>query len=208
MDIIKQSKLINHGSLFLHGVFKRDARKLEDMLRDQLLNEDYCIVPDVKTYDAIPVNYTSDETWPKSCDFQCWWCTLTFKGMPRFMPLSIEPISNGPIGNVLTASELKQIINRKAILIPTKGIFCTVNCVAAYIYVHIHDLADRLNKIAMLKYVYELQTKKKIKDIQPSPPPTDMVQFGGNMSIQQYRSKLESLDETYQKEITDDPFNN
>lgn len=208
MDIIKHSRNINHGSLFLHGVFKRDVRKLEDMLKDQLLNEDYYAsdITEIKSYDALPVHYTSDELWPKSCNFQCWWCTLNFKGIPRSMPLSIEPISSGQIGNVITAEELKNMSNKKGILIPTKGVFCSFNCVAAYITTYIHDLFDRLNKLAMLKYIYELQTKKKAKDIHPSPPPTDMVQFGGTMGAQQYRAKIESLDESYQKEITDDPF--
>mgnify|MGYP003552540816 FL=1 len=58
----------------------------------------------------------------------------------------------------------------------------------------------------MLKYIYEIFTGKKIPDIQPSPPPTEMIQYGGYITSQDYQQKIEQLDGSYQKELDDNNF--
>ena len=198
MELIKHPRHVNHGFLFLQGVFKRDGRKLEDMLKDQLLWEDSrdisLDIQDVKGYNTIPVQFNNEETWPKSTNVQCWWCTLNFDSVPRFIPISIEPTTDGVVGTVILASELKKTPNKKAYIISTKGLFCSFNCVSAYICIHTHDMFDRLNKLSMLKFVYEMLTKKKARDIKSSPHPTDMIQFGGLLSISQYQAKIKVLE--------------
>lgn len=200
----KQSAL--DGILFLQGVFKKDCRKLEDMLQDKLMNVSASPPQDIKTYDKIPVSFTTVDKWIKSTNLTCWFCHRTFKNRPWFEPQSIEPVSEGEIGNILGPDEVKNSVNTKSHCIIIHGIFCTCNCVRAYINLHTKDLTEKLNKVAMLKYVYELFNGKSIPDIQPSPPPTDMVQYGGTLTTTAYQQKIDSLDAAYIEELEDNNF--
>ena len=80
-----------------------------------------------------------------------------------------------------------------------KGNFCSPNCVMRYILTNTRDMAERHNKTAMLKFVYELFTGVFIHDICPSPPHSDMIQYGGHMSVIDYQKKIEELGSNYMK---------
>lgn len=58
----------------------------------------------------------------------------------------------------------------------------------------------------MLKYVYELFIGKTIPDIQPSPDPTIMVQYGGYLTELEYQQKINKLDIAYIHELDDNNF--
>lgn len=94
----------------------------------------------------------------------------------------------------------------KSVSISTHGSFCCENCVVAYIIKHTKDISERHNKISMLKYVYEIFNGKSIPDIQPSPSPTDMVQYGGHLTPVEYQQKIDSLDVAYMRELEDNSF--
>ena len=63
-------------------------------------------------------------------------------------------------------------------------------------------MAEKLNKISMLLYLYEIFNNRQIPDIQPSPKPTEMIQYGGSLTSNDYQKKIESLDLTYLKELS------
>lgn len=195
----KPKAYIPQGTLFLQGVFKRDAGYRES-IQEQLNNLD------MKVYDKIPVNFTTVERWLKSTNICCWYCSRSFKNRPWFEPQSIEPMCETSNGQILTKKELLSSVNIKSVSIVINGIFCSCNCVRAYIDVHTRDIVDRHNKIEMLKYVYQLFTGKKIPDIQPSPSPTEMIQYGGYITAQEYQQKIDQLDNGYQKELNDNNF--
>jgi hypothetical protein len=200
---IKQTS--THGILFLQGVFKKDCKRIEDMFQDKLMSEG--VKPqETKVYDKIPVIFTSVNDWIKSTNILCWYCSRSFKNRPWFEPQSIEPISEISNGRIIDSHELKKCVNRKALSIVVNGIFCTCNCVRAYINTHTKDMSDKLNKIAMLIYVYEIFTGKSIPDIQPSPPPIEMIQYGGALTAIEYQQKIDSLDVSYQRELDDNNF--
>jgi hypothetical protein len=193
-----------NGILFLQGVFKQEYRKMEDIFQERLLVDGP--TQEAKIYDKPPVNFTNLSTWPKTTNLKCWRCHLPFKSRPWFEPQSIEPISEGGSGSIIEGEKIKKIINKKSVSIPTHGIFCSANCVSAYIDLHTKNLAERHNKHAMLKYVYEIYMEKSIPDIQPSPPPTEMIQYGGNLTESEYKQKIESLDTAYVRELEDNNF--
>ena len=58
----------------------------------------------------------------------------------------------------------------------------------------------------MLKFVYEIYNGKKIPDIQPSPSPMFMIQYGGDITEQEYQQKIDSLDLAYIRELEDNNF--
>ena len=193
------------GILFLQGVFKKDCKRMEDMFREKLISEN-TVTCEAKIYDKIPVIFTTLENWLKSTNLQCWFCTRTFKGRPWFEPQSIEPVNELSTGVILDNQELKKCTSRKSVAIVPVGVYCSCNCVRAYINLHTKDLADRLNKVEMLKYVYEIFSGKSIPDIQSSPPPTDMIQYGGDLTPTEYQQKIDSLDAAYVRELEDNNF--
>lgn len=191
----------NNVILFLQGVFKKDCKRLEDMFQDKLMI-DNTKQQDFKQYDKIPVNFTNMEKWLKSTNILCWYCHRIFKNYPWFEPQSIEPSNNDLIVKKITKDDIK----KKHLNISVHGLFCSCNCVRAYIEVYTKDLAIKLNKIAMLKYLYELMTGCTISDIQPSPSPYEMVQYGGNLTSLEYQQKIDNLGVMYQRELEDNNF--
>jgi hypothetical protein len=206
MERIKYIRQPTHdGILFLQGVFKKDCKRMEDMFREKLIAENP-VHQEAKIYDKIPVIFTTVDKWLKSTNLHCWYCCRNFKNRPWFEPQSIEPISEVSTGKILNSEELKLSIDKKQVSIVTNGIFCTCNCVRAYIDLHNKDLAEKINKIAMLRYLYEVFNGKSIPDIQPSPPPTEMIHFGGVLSSTEYQQKIDNLDTAYQRELEDNNF--
>lgn len=213
------------GTLFLRGVYKKDCKRIEDMFQDKLMSENVKL-QETKIYDKIPVCFTSLETWPQSTNLACWRCSRTFKNRPWFEANTIEPIGDtrgtglvqhnsrshptkhntiyNYIGGISTAEP--SVRKNKALAMSVHGVFCSPNCVRAYIDLHTKDLSERLNKISMLKYEYEIFCGKSIPDIQPSPDPTEMVQYGGSTSASDYQQKIDNLDVSYQRELEDNNF--
>jgi hypothetical protein len=206
MDRIRLSKISStEGVLFLQGVYKSDCKQMEDIFQDRLIPDD---AVKVKIYDKIPSIFTDTKSWLKQTNILCWFCDRSFKEQPWFEPQSIEPQSIGSVGKMLTCNEvMSSIANHKVKIIP-KGIFCTCNCVRAYIDLHTKDISSKHNKVSMLKYVYELFMNKTIPDIQPSPDHTDMVQYGGYLSTDEYQKKIDQLDNAYCHELDDNNFSN
>lgn len=219
MDRIKNIKASNNTcTLFLQGVFKKDCQKLEDMLRNKIMTENPMNTQDVKQYDKIPVIFTSVASWLKSTTIPCWFCTRNFKSRPWFEPVSIEPYGDSTESNFITtknkdeASVITQYYAcsfrppKKTFVIGVNGVFCSGNCVRAFINLHTKDITERCNKIEMLKFVYELFTGNKIPDIQPSPPPYEMLKFGGTYTELAYQQKIDGLDPAYVRELEDNNF--
>jgi hypothetical protein len=210
MDRLKLLKKnsIDNDVLFLQGVYKSDCLKLDDMFHNKILVDSHTTQNDI-VYDKIPSMFTNLNLWPKHTNILCWRCNRTFKKRPWFEPQSIEPISDnstGVIGKILTDVELKKSINIKGFCISVVGMFCSCNCVQAYININSKDLTERLNKTEMLKFVYEIYNGKKIPDIQPSPSPMNMIQYGGELTDAEYQQKIDSLDSNYIRELEDNNF--
>lgn len=204
MSALKSKTYVPQHVLFIQGAFKRNCN-LPDMTHESLISGLRSPL-DTKIYDKIPVNFISVDTWFKSTNICCWFCSRHFKTRPWFEPQSIEPLYEVSSGGMLSSKDLNNPSNKKNTSIVIMGIFCSCNCVRSFIDTYTKDLADRHNKIEMLKYVYELFNGKKISDIQPSPSPTEMIQYGGYLTSVEYQQKIDQLDIAYQKELEDNNF--
>jgi hypothetical protein len=204
MHKIKQVNQITKDTvLFIQGVYKKNCKRMEDMFREKIIENTVAHEP---IYDKIPVIFYHIDDWPRSINLCCWFCSRHFKTRPWFEPQSIEPVNELSDGRVLDSTLVRTIIYKKQTSIVVKGVFCTCNCVRAYIELHTNDYADKLNKIQMLKYIYELFTGKTIPDIQPSPSPTEMQQYGGKLTPNDYQQKIDHLDFAYARELEDNAF--
>lgn len=195
-------KLIKHKrekqSLFLQGVFISDCKKIEDIFQDRLISND---IPQEKMleYDKIPALFTGIDDWLKYTNILCNFCSRSFKTFPWFEPQSIDPISMGVVGKITTSKEIKSSVNKKKYSIVPKGIFCSCHCVAANILTKTKNIAEKHNKMDMLKFLYEIVHGEKIDDIQPSPDPTIMTQYGGNVTPNEYQQMIDNLSNLFLK---------
>lgn len=189
MNRIKNAKKQSiDGVLFLQGVFKTDCDRIEGIFYEKILDSSHYS----KIYEKIPMTFTNLESWPKTTTLLCWNCKRTIKGRPWFEPQSIGPIGSRTTGEFISAKNLRRNFNSSdSYCINVKGYFCSPNCVMRNILIYSRDLSDRLNKISMLLIVYEIFVGVKVYDIQASPLATEMVQYGGNLTEQEYQKKID-----------------
>lgn len=194
MNKIKSlKKKTTHGSLFLQGVFKKDCKKLEDIFTERLMLEE----TDENTiivYDKMPPIFNSVKTWPKTTNILCWYCNRSFETFPWFKPRSIDPISKGVPGKFATCEEVKKTHNSKLYAIVPEGTYCSSNCVMADILREKQQLSSLIDKINMLKLLYSIVNGVVVDEIYPSPSPTIMCQYGGELSEARYQLAINKLD--------------
>lgn len=207
MNRIKDAKKQTiDGVLFLQGVYKTDCDRIEDFFHSRLLHE---TEKSVKIFDKMPLLFTSVKEWPISINLLCWNCSRPFKTRPWFEPQSINPVSSGKVGEYVAAADL--VKSGKIIhdyRINAKGCFCSPNCAMRYIIVHSKSLAERLDKTAMLLFVYKIFTNQSITGIEPSPSVYELQQYGGEMTDAEYQKNIDEFSNIYSKKENDTFINN
>ena len=105
-------------------------------------------------------------TLPEKSDAACFWCCHTFNNRPVILP-----------------------IRDTGEYIVVMGNFCSPECSTAYLFDMRQDAHTRWEQLALLYRIYGEVCQGKIH---PSPSRTVLQLFGGNMSIQDYRSLIQS----------------
>lgn len=168
--------------LFLKGCFIDDCDSLEDIFVKKLMesttNGDVSYEIKNQEYNKIPSVFKSLDTWPSKTNLKCWSCDCDFHTRPIFIPTTIY--SNNDMD--------------------TEGNFCMWGCASRYINTF-YNVDERWEKHAMLRELHEIFTGSFIEDIVPSPPKTEMVQYGGRKTKKEYRDHLMCLNETYRVSI-------
>ena len=171
--------------LFLRGCFLSDCNTIEDLFDERLAE---AFMPENKlydfkdiTYDKIPKKFTTVENWVKKTNLKCWSCDCKFHNFPIFIPTSIERSDNPDriCGNM-----------------DVHGNFCSWNCAAQYINLH-YTGYSKWEHHEMLKLLYKIFTGVEIDEIIPSHCKTNMEQYGGKQTQQEYRNELAKLNENH-----------
>lgn len=174
--------------LFLRGCFLSDCKSIEDKFDEKLLNEgSYGNTYEIKntTYDKIPKTFTSLESWKKSTNLKCWYCDCTFESVPLFIPKNVEKDgSMGVLGN-----------------------FCSWNCASSHINLHF-DSDQKWEKCLLLKLLYRDFTGDEINEILPAPNKTEMIQYGGKKTPQQFKDELSKKNKQYETAIEHNSIKN
>jgi hypothetical protein len=101
----------------------------------------------------------------KDKKYNCWWCTLL--------------IDNEPIGCPLSFKNDTYFID---------GIFCSANCVKAYVLDRCQNDTTYKDSIRLLSLmVADMYNTKSPITIQPSPPWRFLTQYGGHVTPEKYR---------------------
>jgi hypothetical protein len=146
------SNFIYQNILFLKGISMDDIIEVEDIYQKELLNNlsnnnintDNNIV-----YEKIPKHFSNFETWKKTTNVRCWYCSLKFKNTPWFIILNTNSTADG----------VKYDIT---------GNFCCVGCLKGYINTNYNQRND-FDIYESVKFIYKLFYNKKITEIKPSP---------------------------------------
>lgn len=129
-----------------------------------------------KTQRKIQILHTyqnKTKVYPDRTDILCWWCCHSFDTPPRFLPTKFDTLRN-----------------RYRIM----GNFCSWNCAKA------HLLHDRGNTIKSNVHLFASMLHKitgMIDKIKTAPPRQTLKQFGGILTIDEFRHNFDKYSEIY-----------
>ncbi len=171
------------GVLFLKNVFLSDLDEKQD--------QESVKVEEKKQ--RIYSNFIDINGWPKTTDIKCWYCGLNFEGIPWFEPLMIEPLSDNVGCDTEICTDQDEKDYKPMHVVATRGIYCSCSCVLANV-VQENCKINYIDKINMIRYVYEKITGHTAPEIlQPSPSYTLMKDYGGDMTVDQYKKMIKKI---------------
>lgn len=131
-------------------------------------------------YQRLPKIFESLETWPKSTNLHCWYCTNRFSWLPKTIPLVIEP-------NVHSKNGDKYLIG-------VEGNCCRWSCCVSYIQETNRDITKAVEKINNLYFFIQLWTGKYPVHIPIAPSKYLLKKFGGDLTTEQYYNLYDKLE--------------
>jgi hypothetical protein len=190
----------------IHDVISHDIEQSVIFL-DENKKETKCMVTMVEILD--------NNTLPDKTDIKCFWCKHNFDTKPIGCPIKyVNPFIEKSYVSQITKDRYymrENIVNSKLKLLSenkdqqfeikeypfnhylTDGIFCSFNCVLSFIKENNHNIFYK-ESYSLLHCLYHDLVGKKIAKIIPSPHWRLLKDFGGPLSIEEYRKNLNSVD--------------
>lgn len=154
------------------------------------------------------LDWIHKENLPAKTNLLCFWCKHSFPSKPLGCPIKYvnnrieksyisnitkdkyymkENVTKNKLGHVLAnlnpSIDIKTIETEHYI---TDGVFCSFNCIIAFVNDHSHDSFYSESK--MLTYtIYKEIVGKDVKKIKPAPHWRLLKMFGGPFTIEEYR---------------------
>ncbi len=170
--------------LFLRNVFKRDCIDVGDELEEKVLEtiNESDINIEANTYGSIPEIFVNVNDWPKKTNILCWYCDSQFETVPIFCPAYEYERTPG-------ISVMKVI-----------GNFCSFPCASKHnksttIEPHTWERQELLCRL------YKKFYGEDINEIPLPPLKTEMIQWGGFMTRQQYNDSIALSMSKYEKTL-------
>jgi hypothetical protein len=172
------------------------------------------------------VDVISNNKLPSSTSIKCFWCKYNFESIPVGCPIKyVNPlIEKSYISQItkdkyymrenIVKSKLKNLINIENIdqnfeitSFPydhylTDGVFCSFNCCLSFIKDNSHDILYKESYSLLHSMYFDLVGKHMAKIIQ-SPHWRLLKDFGGNLSIEEYRKNLNIVDYKFMFNLRD-----
>jgi hypothetical protein len=160
--------------LFIKGVFIQDCIHIDDMFEQQLL-DNLSTENTVIKYNQLPSIFTTLKDWVDKTNTVCWNCDLNFDTTPVFIPTIIEPTADGHVIGVY-------------------GCFHSFCCAQSYINTYYNRINDKVQKSAMLKFLYKIFKSAIIKEILQAPDKYKMKRYGGTLDNNEYKDLVTSIE--------------
>lgn len=184
--------------LFIKGIFKKDCLS-DDIFEKKILEntietdttcdstDDTILTSTFVNYKKLPSIFTDIESWEKKTNLLCWNCTLQFTSIPVFIPSVIEPIT---IKNKIE----REKSNIQKFSISVYGVFCSFGCTRQFIENHNYSISDKTETINKLRLLHKLfYNNMKMKEMTCYPRPLEMRQYGGDLSIEDFKEQMENI---------------
>ncbi len=173
------------NTIFLQGVFYSQVKTLEEhMIEDNIaMQEQSNYEPCQRAMNDIRVTrFRNKKQWAeayKDVTLKCWYCGLSFKGLPCFIPRQIRNTTRG-----------KEF--------DTHGLFCGFACAFAFLKSQSDFARNNIlrDKITMMKMLFIEFYNKKIDEFKEAPCIYDLTSYGGHIDITEYRNILRTLNTT------------
>lgn len=171
--------------IFLRGIFFKEIRTLEDhMIEENLAAHEIKTSTDMiansrAMNDIRVTRFCNKKQWSeayKDSTLKCWYCGLSFKGMPCFIPKQIRNTTRG-----------KEF--------DTQGLFCGFACSFSFLKSQSEFVKQKtyLDRLMMLKILFTEFYNKRIVEFKEAPYIYDLSTYGGHIDVVEYRNGLRSI---------------
>lgn len=175
------------NTIFLQGVFFSQVRTLEEkMIEENIAHQNHSEMEMDSSHlhkfgDLRITRFRNKKQWAeayKDATLKCWYCGLSFKGLPCFIPRQIRNTANGKEYD-------------------TQGLFCGFSCSFAFLKTQAEYIRNKsvMDKLTMMKMLFTLFYNKRILEFKEAPCPYDMTMYGGHIDIVEYRNSLRKINQ-------------
>lgn len=170
------------NTIFLQGVFFTQIQTLEErMIEENMASHCEAVSEPVsaRIMDVRVNRFRNKKQWVeayKDNTLKCWYCGLSFKGLPCFIPKQIRNTSRGKEFDTL-------------------GLFCGFACAFSFLKSQAQFVKDKtyLDKLTMLKMLFIQFYNKRITEFKEAPYIYDLSTYGGHIDVVDYKSTLRNI---------------
>lgn len=169
------------NTIFLQGIFFSQIRTIEEhMLEENNTTTDITNEPTIhRLTDLRVTKFKTKKQWAeayKDTTLKCWYCGLSFKGIPCFIPRQIRNTASG-----------KEF--------DAQGLFCGFACAFSFLKSQSEFIKNKsyFDKLTMLKMLFTQLYNKRVVEFKEAPYVYDLTVYGGHIDIIQYRNSLKNI---------------
>ena len=135
--------------------------EIENLTYDIILDNNNLNI-EIKDYS---INHNKEEILNKKC--KCWWCCYSFNNNPIYIPTDYENNEFKVYGN-----------------------FCSFSCALSYNYYNNKDIEQSIKNESLIYTFYNKieNNSSEIKKIKYAPPKELLIDFGGTLTIDEFRN--------------------
>lgn len=159
--------------LFLTGVFINSNSTIDDMFFAELNQNN--TKTDKIVYSQFPKKFYNVDSWPSKLNICCWACHTKIEEKPYPIPINMQ-------------------YSGKQTIFGVEGVVCSFPCMARYI--NESPSNTRWEKTRFMFNLFEVFFGKKVCQIPAAPSPLDQHKYGGNLSENEYRHRIQTIMET------------
>jgi len=191
-----------------------NCTQLKTILPNKNISKNYSFLDESKkkhTCDIHLVDYILKQKLPNETTYHCFWCRNSFTFSPIGCPIRYVPsiltkryFSNitrdyYTINQPISRNDYKREDNKETSYTltskdyyETDGIFCSFNCCMSYINTNTHNSLYTQSKLLLQQIFYKYF--KKTIPIKPAPDWRLLKDYGGTLSIQEFRKTFNKVE--------------
>lgn len=180
----------SRNTIFLQGIFFDKIQTIEDRMMNETI--DRSNNNEAHNYVAqnicAPTRFKNIKAWQestKNLQLRCWYCNISFMGVPCFIP---KHIKSSPSGKEYD----------------TFGWFCGFACAYSFLnnYAEYRINKTYFDKLTMLKMLFISFYKKKVQEFYEAPNKYNLVTYGGYLDLADYKNQLKQMNQKIIQEST------